>query len=85
MITAADLGRVLMVANSAVRRASGGKARILPEMGVAEPAKNWQESEAPRLNLDEIEDVSEFKARLSMSRSRKPLLETITEETICFR
>lgn len=77
VVTAADLGVLLITANSAVRRASGGKARVLPELGPA-PAM----SEVPRLNLEEIEDemVGEFKARLCVSRSRKPMLETIVEE-----
>ncbi|XP_077242273.1 uncharacterized protein LOC143882721 [Tasmannia lanceolata] len=90
VITAADMGALFMIGNSAVRRASRGKARILPESGVSaqsEPEKLWLEKDAPRLRLDEIEDdsVSEFKARLSMYRSRKPKLETIAEETVSSR
>ncbi|KAL6010949.1 hypothetical protein ACLOJK_001392 [Asimina triloba] len=84
--TAADMGALLMITNSAVKRAPGSKARILPEAGAAQKIR--RENDAPGLNLDDmIEDemVSEFKARLSMCRSRKPLLETITEETFCSR
>ncbi|CAN6570126.1 unnamed protein product [Malus baccata var. baccata] len=49
--------------------------------------ESWRESSdngaaMPKLNLDDIEDFSapEFMHRLSMSRSKKPLLETIAEE-----
>lgn len=81
VITAGDMGSLLVTAGSAVRRASGGKSRILPDL---EEAKICGEREVPRLNLDEVEDdtVSELKIRLSMCRSRRPLLETIAEETV---
>ncbi|XP_058079791.1 uncharacterized protein LOC131227991 [Magnolia sinica] len=81
VITPADMGSLLIITNSAVKWSTGGKARILPETG------GPRENEGPRLNLDDIEDemVSEFKARVSMCRSRKPLLETINEETVCSR
>ncbi|XP_009371843.2 uncharacterized protein LOC103961061 [Pyrus x bretschneideri] len=49
--------------------------------------KSWgksleHEAATPKLNLDDIEDFSapEFMHRLSMSRSKKPLLDTIAEE-----
>ncbi|CAB4304209.1 unnamed protein product [Prunus armeniaca] len=56
--------------------------------------ENWRENldhEAakPKLNLDDIEDFSapEFMHRVSMRRSKKPLLETIAEEpvSVCSR
>ncbi|XP_042502292.1 uncharacterized protein LOC122079684 [Macadamia integrifolia] len=84
-ITAVDVGGLLMTA----RRASGGKSRILSESGgkrITPVVNNLQGSEEafPRLKLDDVEDfsVSEFKQRLSVSRSKKPLLETITEEPL---
>ncbi|XP_043695816.1 uncharacterized protein LOC122646345 [Telopea speciosissima] len=97
VITAVDMGVLLITANSAAKRASGGKLRILPESGgctarvapVSTAVNNLQGSEEglPKLKLDDIEDfsVQEFKHRLSVCRSRKPLLETITEEPLCFR
>ncbi|KAL6228461.1 hypothetical protein ACLB2K_002411 [Fragaria x ananassa] len=44
---------------------------------------NWQEA-TDKLNLDDIQEFSapEFMHRLSMTRSKKPMLETITEETV---
>ncbi|GFQ06465.1 hypothetical protein PHJA_002790500 [Phtheirospermum japonicum] len=65
-------------------------AKVLPECGgdpqvvrsgVRCPAA------APKLNLDDIEEFSmpEFQHRLSMCRSKKPLLETIVEEPVCLR
>ncbi|KAF5778738.1 hypothetical protein HanRHA438_Chr12g0562291 [Helianthus annuus] len=50
--------------------------RVVPET-VAAP---------PRLKLEEIEEVSvEFKRRMTMCRSKKPLLDTIEEEHVCSR
>ncbi|KAF2295360.1 hypothetical protein GH714_032660 [Hevea brasiliensis] len=81
VVTASDLGALFMGANSAVKRVSGGKVRVRPDTtsdtavdGVA----------VPRLSLEGIEEVStpEFRHRMSMSRSRKPLLSTIDEEPV---
>ncbi|XP_042506700.1 uncharacterized protein LOC122083087 [Macadamia integrifolia] len=99
VITAMDMGVLLITANSAAKRASRGKhGMLLPESGgggggaaaaarvtpVSASVNNLQGSEdgLPRLKLDDIEDFSlqEFKHRLSSCRSRKPSLETITEE-----
>ncbi|XP_058088434.1 uncharacterized protein LOC131235309 [Magnolia sinica] len=90
VITPSDMTGLFMAANSAMRRSSGWKARILPDSSGSpqtsnvETQKNWVENQGPRLNLEEIEDNSivEFKARLSMCRSKRPTLETITEETV---
>ncbi|RWR85579.1 hypothetical protein CKAN_01445000 [Cinnamomum micranthum f. kanehirae] len=77
VITPGDMGRLLMTANSSVRRATAEGASP-PEV------KSWGERDTERLNLEEIEDdgVSEFKVRLAVCRSRRPLLETIAEETV---
>ncbi|XP_068638675.1 uncharacterized protein [Aristolochia californica] len=93
VVTAADMEALLITANSAVSRASVGKARILPEVGAAPQlvaaTEGFQrlQSDAPRLNLDELEDdwVIEFKSRWSLCRSRKPMLETIVEENVFSR
>lgn len=80
-VTAADMGALLLTA----KRVSGGKVRrILP----SEEVNMAMELESqPKLNLDDIEDFSnpEFMHRLSMCRSKKPLLETIAEEPLCSR
>ncbi|XP_010274867.1 PREDICTED: uncharacterized protein LOC104610092 [Nelumbo nucifera] len=96
VITAADMGVLFMSANSAAKRASDGKVRILPEaisgnswVTPVSAVNNSSSSEAPlpRLDLGDIEKFStpEFRRRLSVCRSKKPLLETITEEPICSR
>ncbi|XP_022769617.1 uncharacterized protein LOC111313206 [Durio zibethinus] len=91
-VTAADMGALFIAANSAARKGFGGKVRILPE--AAEEA-DWRDVSSereekkamPKLNLDDIEEFStpEFMHRLSMSRSKKPLLETIAEEPVYAR
>ncbi|MQM17200.1 hypothetical protein Taro_050169 [Colocasia esculenta] len=96
--TAGDMGALWMAASSAARRASGGRARILPEsMQLAPPpeqsgspvgaAAGCQASEAPRFSLEDVEGVAtgEFMHRLSTCRSRKPMLETIAEEPVFSR
>ncbi|XP_021888343.1 uncharacterized protein LOC110807507 [Carica papaya] len=86
-VTAADMGLLYLAAK---RSFAGGKVGVLPAVAAPESKKAdvWPESEppaettdVPKLNLDDIEEFStpEFSHRLSMSRSRKPLLETITE------
>ncbi|KAI3462578.1 hypothetical protein Pfo_019241 [Paulownia fortunei] len=79
--TAEDMGALFVAANSAAKRGS----RILPECGG--DMQSSVKCSAPKLNLDDIEEFStpEFKHRLSMCRSKKPLLETIVEEPICLR
>ncbi|KAH7686086.1 hypothetical protein IHE45_04G081200 [Dioscorea alata] len=99
VITAGDMGRLLMAANSALRRASGGRTRVLPDFHQAAPelaVVNQDEDKEGRINMgaedgDEgccsssSSSMLEFKYRLSVCRSRKPLLETIVEENICSR
>ncbi|KAF5442336.1 hypothetical protein F2P56_035005 [Juglans regia] len=101
IVTAADMAIVFMAANSAAKRISGGKFRILPESGTSSTGK-LQEEEASSyaaveesevrgsrlISLDDgVEGLSglEMKYRLSVCRSRKPVLETIKEEQICSR
>ncbi|KAL3510650.1 hypothetical protein ACH5RR_030051 [Cinchona calisaya] len=94
IVTAADVAVVLMAANTAARRVAGGKVK--PE--VASPATlspvpvqrdddGDHEVGRPRLNIDEIEGFKdmEYRFRLASCRSRKPLLDTITEEPVFFR
>ncbi|KAI8534513.1 hypothetical protein RHMOL_Rhmol10G0095800 [Rhododendron molle] len=79
VVTAADMGALFLTANS--RRVAAGNVRVLPE-----PPEEVKEAVAtPKLNLDDMEEFStmEVKLRLSMGRSKQPLLETIAEEPIC--
>ncbi|XP_020239606.1 uncharacterized protein LOC109818528 [Cajanus cajan] len=75
VVTASDMGALLITA----KRVSA-KVRVVPE-------KEAEEANKLNLKLDEIEEFSspEFMHRLSMSRSKKPLLETIAEEPVCSR
>ncbi|KAM0945905.1 hypothetical protein DsansV1_C09g0089151 [Dioscorea sansibarensis] len=101
VITAGDMGRLLMAANSALRRASGGRTRVLPDFHQAAPevvvVVNQVEGIGERIKMGEdggegycsssssSSSMLEFKYRLSVCRSRKPMLETIAEENICSR
>ncbi|KAK4426590.1 hypothetical protein Salat_1427600 [Sesamum alatum] len=84
-VTAGDMGALFMAASSAAKRVS----RVLPESGgdVEVGRSGGKCAATGKLNLDEIEEFStpEFKQRLSMCRSKKPLLETIVEEPVCLR
>lgn len=92
LVTAADMGALFLTANSAAKRTSSlGRFRILPECDHRPPLQIAEEvaqpktpppSSVPKLNLDDIEEFTtpEFKHRLTMCRSKKPLLETIAEE-----
>ncbi|KAE8684673.1 GDSL esterase/lipase 6 [Hibiscus syriacus] len=79
-VTAADMGALLIAANSASKKGFGGKVKVLPETDEEEIEE--ERSMQAKLNLDDIEEFSspEFMHRLSMTRSKKPLLETIAEE-----
>ncbi|KAM3306172.1 hypothetical protein P3S67_013042 [Capsicum chacoense] len=87
LVSAADLGALILTANSVFKRVSFGRVKILPEC-TEEPNKTKCDDKVdlPKLKLDDFEEFStpEFKNMLSMCRSKKPLLETITEEpTAC--
>ncbi|KAL8112216.1 uncharacterized protein LOC141664699 [Apium graveolens] len=83
--TTDDMARLFMVANPTETNISGAinnKVRVLPESAAV--ASSEGETEGSRISFEEIEGLyaGEFKYRLSMSRSRKPLLDTITEEPV---
>ncbi|WOH07655.1 hypothetical protein DCAR_0727088 [Daucus carota subsp. sativus] len=86
MVTGGDMAVVFMAASSAPKRLAGvnnNKGRVLPE--TAESVDRSPENdEGSRLNLDEVEGFStvEIRYRLAVCRSKKPLLETITEEPL---
>ncbi|KAK7357703.1 hypothetical protein VNO80_16998 [Phaseolus coccineus] len=79
VVTAPDMAVLFLAANSAVKRLSGGKTRVLPHSGGEghQEEKN-SDVEIPRLSLEGVD--SGFQYRLNYCRSRKPVLETITEE-----
>ncbi|GMH27226.1 hypothetical protein Nepgr_029069 [Nepenthes gracilis] len=97
VVSAADMGALFLVANSAAKRISSGTVALEPgtdgigqvvtATSVAAGGSRHPEVGVPKLNLDDIEELcsSEFRLKLSMCRSKKPLLETIAEESICSR
>ncbi|CAI9262186.1 unnamed protein product [Lactuca saligna] len=74
MVTPADMAVFWMSANSAPKRISG---RISPE-AIVGGDEMVNEAEQPRL----VVEVSEFSHRLAVCRSKKPFLDTITEEPV---
>ncbi|KAJ1377715.1 hypothetical protein SESBI_48612 [Sesbania bispinosa] len=73
-------GGALLAANSAAKRLSAGKARVIPDNGGQHAEESSEARDVPRLSLEGVE--SGFRYRLSYCRSRKPVLETINEEPI---
>lgn len=92
VITAADMGMLLLAASKKVRRVSGGHSRVLPEYSA--PSSSPENPVAGHDELDEVDDVAPmttamvtemrwFMYRSSTCRpSRKPTLETIIEEGV---
>ncbi|XP_031265233.1 uncharacterized protein LOC116123628 [Pistacia vera] len=86
-VTSGDMGTLFMAA----KRSSSGKVRISPADQGGEVMNNKidEETAVPKPNLDDVEEFSKpefmLMRRLSMSRSKKPLLETIAEEPVCVR
>lgn len=72
VVRPSDMGALLLTAKRVT-----AKVRVVPEKQVEEP----------KFNFEDIEEFSspEFVHRLSITRSKKPLLETIAEEPVCAR
>ncbi|KOM25373.1 hypothetical protein LR48_Vigan102s003100 [Vigna angularis] len=72
VVRPSDMGALLLTAKRVT-----AKVRVVPDKQVEEP----------KFNFDDIEEFSspEFVHRLSITRSKKPLLETIAEEPVCAR
>ncbi|KAI3467016.1 hypothetical protein Pfo_023679 [Paulownia fortunei] len=90
IVTAADVAVFLMAANSAPKRISGGNAvRITPDVAAqaaettVEDLGEGSENGRSRLSLEGV--APEYKYRLGACRSRKPMLDTITEEPVFVR
>ncbi|KAG9155057.1 hypothetical protein Leryth_011043 [Lithospermum erythrorhizon] len=89
IVMAADMALMLLAANTAAKRISGGgNVRISPEASADASAMGAIEVESPRkLEIDDLEifPEGEYKYRLSVCRSRKPTLDTIVEEPVLSR
>ncbi|PIN14320.1 hypothetical protein CDL12_13059 [Handroanthus impetiginosus] len=83
IVTAADVAVFLMAANAAPKRISGGNSvKISPEAAAA-PVDDSNENGRSRLDLEGV--APDYKYRLAGCRSKKPGLDTITEEPVCPR
>ncbi|KZV19525.1 hypothetical protein F511_06387 [Dorcoceras hygrometricum] len=80
VVTAADVAVFLMAANSAPKRIAG---RISPETIEEAAVDDCCESGRARLCLDGV--IPDYKYRAASCRSRKPLLDTISEEPVSSR
>ncbi|ERN00085.1 uncharacterized protein LOC18428129 [Amborella trichopoda] len=96
MVSPADMAGMLMRADKAIKKTSGGLKRVLPEIiqeedyarkidsrptEIGEVGNCGGEVNFRRPGFEEVEDFPMgFNHRLSMCRSRKPRLETINEE-----
>nr|GMD57055.1 uncharacterized protein LOC109151153 [Ipomoea batatas] len=83
VVSAADMGALFVAAAAKNKRAGRASAKVLPAdytEGLGDEVEG-EVGSLPKLELDDIEDFSapDFKRRLSMCRSKKPLLETIAE------
>lgn len=79
LVTPADLTVLFMSVKSAAnKRISNGNTRVLPESGSIP-------GEAAETLAAESFELSEFRYRLSVSKSRKPVLESIQEEPVWLR
>ncbi|KAJ8761769.1 hypothetical protein K2173_004580 [Erythroxylum novogranatense] len=86
LVTADDLGAHFLTANSIAKRVlCTGNIKVQPESTSGEASQEAiarVSASVPRLSLDGVEELAtpEFLLRRSMTRSKKPLLETIVEE-----
>ncbi|KAD2393543.1 hypothetical protein E3N88_40520 [Mikania micrantha] len=78
IVTPGDMAVFWLSANNAPKRISG---RISPESTLSGDSMVMVEEEAepPRM----VVDVPEFGHRIMVCRSKKPILDTITEEPVC--
>ncbi|XP_031500953.1 uncharacterized protein LOC116264731 [Nymphaea colorata] len=89
VVRPADMGGLFVTATSEMRKKHGtsGGAKILPEVGGGPSCGGDGSGEftMPRLRLEDADHVAmdQFNRRLSVCRSRRPLLETISEESLC--
>ncbi|KAI4388936.1 hypothetical protein MLD38_001222 [Melastoma candidum] len=80
-VTAADLASLYATAKKASSISKGAAVRVLPEEAEEEES-SVDDVSTGKLDLDEVEGLckTEFMHRLSLTRSKKPLLETIVED-----
>ncbi|OAY83362.1 hypothetical protein ACMD2_27464 [Ananas comosus] len=84
VVGAPDMARLLLAADKEARRASGGSARVLPGSPPQEEATTTTTAMRAQVDYETDDDsiaAGEMKYRMSASRSRRPTLETIEEES----
>lgn len=79
--SAADMGRLLIAAG---KKSIHDRAQVTPAAESALPALSSPPAAENRVKLDDVDDslVSEFRYKRSLCRSRRQVLETITEEAV---
>ncbi|PKU82659.1 uncharacterized protein LOC110100483 [Dendrobium catenatum] len=79
--SAADMGRLLLAAGRQARR---DRAQVTPAAESSSPALSMETASENPLKPEEEDDVliAEFRYKRSLCRSRRPALETITEEAV---
>ncbi|KAL3751288.1 hypothetical protein ACJRO7_012155 [Eucalyptus globulus] len=96
VVTAGDVAAMFVAASTGPKRISGAKVRVSPESAGESPegtaataatGESLQKEDETRPRLEEVEGfpLVEYKHRLSVCRSRRPMLETITEEAVFAR
>ncbi|KAH7833161.1 hypothetical protein Vadar_003595 [Vaccinium darrowii] len=87
VVTAADVAVFLMAAKSATKRITAGNVRISPELeDTAATTTAATVGSSPGIEVGgEGFPVPEYRYRMSACRSRRPALDTITEEPLVSR
>ncbi|CAN1796329.1 hypothetical protein LINPERHAP1_LOCUS20868 [Linum perenne] len=80
IVTAADMAVFFLAANSAAKRIAGGKGKGGGGGGGSSGDESQMEESESEVSGGGMELPEEFKYRMSICRSRKPMLETIREE-----
>ncbi|XP_073017987.1 uncharacterized protein [Primulina eburnea] len=87
-VKTADMGALLFTASKENKKVPFGSVRVSPECDQdLKMVEGNEKCSVPKLNLEDMEEYSrpEFRQRMSMCRSKKPMLETIVEEHFSLR
>ncbi|XP_073024097.1 uncharacterized protein [Primulina eburnea] len=82
-----DMGVLLLTASKENKRVPFGSVKVSPECDQNfQVVENNENRSVPKLELENIEEyMPEFRHKMSMCRSKKPMLETIVEEHFSLR
>ncbi|XP_073119898.1 uncharacterized protein [Henckelia pumila] len=87
VVKTADMGALLLTASKENKRVPFGSVKVSPECDRVAENDHHEDRSGSKLKLDDIEEFAmpEFRHRMSMCRSKKPMLETIVEEHFSLR